>query len=138
MSFFNEEYDFDEPSENGNENLKEQIEECKKLVDSGAVYGFLDKFDDVIQSCLDNDLNDDGLYLINALLEIAPYNSEYWIRKGLFLNALGYFNESIECFNKALSLNPGDTDALVDRSIAEENIGLFTQAKVSLEQSTFQ
>ncbi len=67
MSFFNEEYDFDESSENGNENLREQIEECKKLVDSGAVYGYLDKFDDVIQSCLDSDLNEDGLYLINAL-----------------------------------------------------------------------
>jgi hypothetical protein len=66
MSFFNEEYDFDESSENGNENLREQIEECKKLVDSGAVYGYLDKFDDVIQSCLDADLNEDGLYLING------------------------------------------------------------------------
>ncbi|MCU0407226.1 MAG: hypothetical protein MUE64_09755 [Ignavibacteriaceae bacterium] len=77
MSFFNEEYEFNEPADN--ESLREQIEECKKLVDSGAVYGYLDKFDDVIQSCLDNDLNEDGLYLINALIEIAPYNSEYVI-----------------------------------------------------------
>ncbi len=132
MSFFNEEYDFDDSSEFGSENLRDQIEDCKKLIDSGAVYGYLDKFDDVIQSCLDHDLNEDGLYLVIALLEIAPYNSEYWIKKGLFLNALGEFNESIECFNKALSLNPGDSDALVDKSIAEENIGLFTQAKESL------
>ena len=132
MSIFNEDFDFDEPSENDDENLKEQIEECKKLIDSGSVYGYLDKFDEVIQSCIDNDFSEDGLYLVSALLEIAPYNSEYWIRKGLFLNALGNFNESIECFNKALSLNPGDTDALVDKSIAEENIGLYTQAKESL------
>lgn len=133
MNFFNEEYVFDEPS--GNEKLKEQIEECKKLIDTGAVYGYLDMFDEVTQACLEHDLNEDGLYIINALLEISPYNSEYWIKKGLFLNALGYFNESIECFNKALSLNPGDTDALVDRSIAEENIGLFTQAKESLNKA---
>jgi len=135
MSFFSEEFDFDESSESGNGNLKEQIEDCKKLIDEGAVYGYLDKFDEVIQSCLDNDLNEDGLYLINGLLEIAPYNSEYWIKKGLFLNALGYFKESIESFNKALSLNPGDSDALVDKSIAEENIGLFTQAKESLHHA---
>ena len=135
MSFFSEEYDFDESFESGNGNLREQIEDCKKLIDDGAVYGYLDKFDEVIQSCLDTDLNEDGLYLINGLLEVAPYNSEYWIKKGLFLNALGYFNESIECFNKALSLNPGDSDALVDKSIAEENIGLFTQAKESLHHA---
>ena len=53
MSIFNEEYDFDEPSQNEDDNLKEQIEECKKLIDSGSVYGYLDKFDEVIQSCID-------------------------------------------------------------------------------------
>ena len=132
MSLFNEEYDFDEASENEDENLREEIEECRNLVDNGELYGYLDKFDDVIQSCLDNDLNEDGLYLVNSLLEIAPYNSEYWIKKGLFLNALGKFSESIECYNKALSLNPGDSEALVDKSIAEENIGLYAQARESL------
>ncbi|MGB5289483.1 MAG: tetratricopeptide repeat protein, partial [Ignavibacteriaceae bacterium] len=135
MSFFDDEYDFEGTDDNEDDNLRDEIEECRKLIDSGAIYGFLDKFDDVIQSCLDNDFNEDGLYLINALLEIAPYNSEYWIKKGLFLNALQKFNESIECYNKALSLNPGDSEALVDKSIAEENIGLYTQAKESLNNA---
>ena len=135
MSIFDDEFDFEDTDNDEDDNLRNEIEECKNLIDNGAVYGFLDKFDDVTQACLDNDYNDDGLYLISALLEIAPYNSEYWIKKGLFLNALGKFNESIECYNKALSLNPGDSEALVDRSIAEENIGLYTQAKDSLNNA---
>ena len=131
MSFFNEDFDFEELSDDEEKNLREEIEECKKLVDNGSIYGFFEKFDDVIQTCLDNDFNEDGLYLVNALLEIAPYNSEYWIKKGLFLNALNKFEESIDCYNKALSLNPGDSEALVDKSIAEENSGLYSQAKES-------
>ena len=84
MSFFDDEFDFEGKADNEEENLRDEIEECKKLIDNGTIYGFLDKFDDVIQSCLDNDFNEDGLYLVSALLEIAPYNSEYWIKKDHF------------------------------------------------------
>jgi hypothetical protein len=95
MSFFDEDFGFEELSNDEEKNLREEIEECKKLIESGTVYGFFDKFDEIIQACLDNDFNEDGLYLVDALLEIAPYNSEYWIKKGLFLNSLGKFEESI-------------------------------------------
>ena len=88
MSLFDDEFDFYANVDDDDDDLRNEIEECKNLIDNGSVYGFFDKFDDVIQDCLDNDFNEDGLYLINALLEIAPYNSEYWIKKGLFLNGL--------------------------------------------------
>ena len=91
MSYLDSEYDFNELPGSGETNLKEQINECRNILENGTVYGNIEMIEDVVQSCLDFDMNEEGLELINGLLEVAPYNSEFWVKKGLFLNALTKF-----------------------------------------------
>lgn len=37
---------------------------------------------------------------------------DIWNSKGLSFNALGQYNEAIECFDRAIKLNPSHTEAL--------------------------
>ena len=46
----------------------------------------------------------------------------YWIIKVLLLLILGKYDEAIEYFNKALSLDPNYADALEHKKIAEEKL----------------
>ncbi len=78
---------FQSPNSEKN-NLRDRINECKDIIEAGELYGSLEFVEDVIHECLENELNDDGLFLTECLIEVAPYNSEYWIRKGLFLKCL--------------------------------------------------
>ena len=56
-------------------NLRDRINECKDIIESGELYGALDLIEDVIHDGLDNDLNDEGLFFTECLIEVAPYNS---------------------------------------------------------------
>ena len=131
MSFFESDFSYDNP-DMSNEFTRE-IEKCKRLIDEGSIYSCIEIVEEVIQTCVDNAFYEDGIYLVNKLLEVSPYNSEYWVKKGALLNGLFKFDKAIECYNKALSLNPGDSDALIEKAAAEENLGLMDEAKESLE-----
>ena len=69
--------------------------------------------EELTQICIENERFEDGLYFANAVLEIAPYNSDYWMKKGTCLNNIFEFENALECFNKALSLNPSDSELLL-------------------------
>src|SRR4030042_2663300 len=115
--------------------VREKINECKKCISEGATYSHIEIIDEVIQLCLEYDFTEDGLYLTNSLLEVAPYNSELWQSKGIFLNNLFEFEEAYQCFNKAISLNPNDVDTLMNKSVTEDNLGMFNEAVESLEKA---
>src|SRR5574338_338216 len=132
MSFFEPDHSPDDNLNMNNEFSKE-IERCRQLVDEGGIYSCMEAVEEAVQTCIDNYLYDDGVYFVDKLLEVSPYNSEYWVKKGALLNGLYKFTEAIECYNKALSLNPGDSDALIERAAAEENLGLMENARESLE-----
>ena len=123
MSYFDSEY-----SEEGNfsaeeKNVVEEIERCKELIKSGSIFELMETAEEVLQLCGENERFSDGLYFVNLLLDVAPYNSDYWFKKGFFLSGLFKFEEAIECYNKSLSLNPGDSEILIERASAEENLG---------------
>ena len=133
MSYFDSEF-----SEEGNlfseeKNVDEEIKRCKELVDSGNIFNLMETAEEVLQLCGENERFSDGLHFVNLLLEVAPYNSDYWFKKGFFLSGLAKFQEAIECYDKSLSLNPGDSEILIDRASAEESLGLTAQARKSLE-----
>ena len=39
---------------------------------------------------------------------------------------------ALECFEKALSLNPADSETYIEKASSEEDLGFFAQAKESL------
>jgi Flp pilus assembly protein TadD len=46
-------------------------------------------------------------YFEQALL-LEQNNAEIWNQKGVALRSLGRYDEALECFNKALGLDPAD------------------------------
>ena len=52
MSSFDPDFGYDNPELN--DQLSNEIEKCKKLIDDGNIYNSLETVEDVIQSCIDN------------------------------------------------------------------------------------
>jgi Flp pilus assembly protein TadD len=46
-------------------------------------------------------------YFEQALL-LEQNNAEIWNQKGVALRSLGRYDEALECFNKALQIDPAD------------------------------
>ncbi len=112
-----------------------KVEKCKEYVFSGQTFTFLENIEETIQLCVEFDLPEDGIFLTEAVLEIAPYNSEIWQLKGILSNNLFRFEDAYDSFTKALSLNPGDVETLINKSIAEDNLGLFDDSVATLEHA---
>ena len=49
-------------------------------------------------------------------------DADIWNSKGLSFNALEQYNEVIECFDRAIKLNPSHTEALNNKDIAISNL----------------
>jgi tetratricopeptide (TPR) repeat protein len=130
--------DFFDPESNSyfdDERLKSKVEECKEYVSNGQTITFLGNIEDTIQLCLEYDFTEDGIFLTNAALEITPYSSELWHSKGIFYNNMFEFEKAYLCFDKALSLNPNDVEAMINKSIAEDNLGMWKEAITTLRES---
>lgn len=135
MSYSEDYYDDSHNSQFDNEDLQSKVDICKEYVSAGQIYAYLDNIEETIQLCMEYDCNSDGIYLVDAVLEIAPYNSEFWQYKGVLLNNMFEFEEAYDCFNRALSLNPSDVESLVNKSIAEDNLGMYDEAQASLNKA---
>ncbi|MEE9432066.1 MAG: tetratricopeptide repeat protein, partial [Melioribacteraceae bacterium] len=81
------------------------------------------------------DYTDDGIFLVEAALEISPYSSELWHSKGIFHNNLFDFEQAYESLEKSLSLDPNDVEAMINKSISEDNLGLWENAISTLENA---
>ena len=135
MSFDNDFFGSDSNSFIDDENLKYKVQKCKEYVSSGQTITFLGNIEDTIQLCLEYDYTEDGIFLVEAALEISPFSSELWHSKGIFYNNLFEFEKAYLCFNKALSLNPSDVETMINKSISEDNLGLWDDAIDTLENA---
>ncbi len=115
--------------------IQSRIASCKSYVEEGKLFAFHEFIEETIQICIEHEIIDDGLLLTEALLETAPYNSELWQYKGIFLNNIFEFELAYEAFNKALSLNPSDVETIINKSVSEENLGFLDEAEESLEKA---
>jgi tetratricopeptide (TPR) repeat protein len=113
-------------------NIEGDIKRYKELINRGELYNSAEAIEDLINSCQEEGLYEEGLYFIERLLEISPYNSEYWLKKGILLNNIFEPDSALECFERALSLNPADAETYIEKASSEEDVGLFAQAKESL------
>jgi tetratricopeptide (TPR) repeat protein len=51
-----------------------------------------------------------------------------WLIKGLSLDINGKYKEAIECYDKALEINPESADALNNKGAALDDIGKYEEA----------
>lgn len=133
MDFSDDFFDSESNSFFDDEELKSKVKECKEYVSSGQTIAYLNNIEETIQLCLEYDFVEDGIFLVEAALEISPYSSELWHSKGIFHNNQFDFEKAYVCLEKALSLNPTDVEAMINKSIAEDNLGLWENAVKSLK-----
>ncbi|MFA4923950.1 MAG: hypothetical protein WC557_07145 [Ignavibacteriaceae bacterium] len=85
MFYFDSEY-----SENENEflestDLPASIKKAKALIEEGRIISNQNYLEEVIDLCIDNFRFRDALVFVDALLEVAPYNSDLYLQKGICL-----------------------------------------------------
>lgn len=116
---------FSDNNRDYNENeIKENINKALEIVSEGNIFASQEFIEEAIQLCMESELNEEGLILTDALLEITPYNSELWNFKGSFLNNSYDFEEAYFVLEKAYSLNPNDTEILINLAISADNLGI--------------
>jgi len=60
------------------------------------------------QSLMDNGKYDDALGYFEQALLLNQNDPDLWNNKGIALRSLGRYEESMECFNKSLEIEPRD------------------------------
>ena len=60
------------------------------------------------QSLMDNGKFDDALGFFEQALLLNQDDPDLWNYKGVALRSLGRYEESMECFNKSLEIDPRD------------------------------
>jgi hypothetical protein len=86
MAEFDSDFNYEKNFDEQDKDIEENINRYKEIVESGGIYECIESIEEIIQLCVDNEFYEDGLFFINHLLEVSPYNSEYWLRKGVLLN----------------------------------------------------
>ena len=69
------------------------------------------KIDELVfsgKSFLENGDFDNSLEFFEQALLIDPKNPDLWNYKGIALRSLGRYEESMDCFNNSLKLDPRD------------------------------
>ncbi|MCH7827168.1 MAG: hypothetical protein IIC75_04215, partial [Bacteroidetes bacterium] len=59
-------------------NLKAEISSCRKIIDEGKIFLSMETVEGTVDNCVEDENIIDGIYFIDKLLEISPYNSDYW------------------------------------------------------------
>jgi len=60
------------------------------------------------QSLMDDGKYDDALGYFEQALLLNQNDPDLWNNKGIALRSLGRYEESMECFNKSLEIEPRD------------------------------
>ncbi len=129
--------DYSEPNFDrfSEEEVEERIDKALAVIEEGTIFLALNSLEETVQMCIDYDYPEEGLKIVNAVLETVTYNSDFWQYKGTFHNSLGEFEEAYLALEKSLELNPNDTETLINDAIAKEGLGLIDEALKSLTQA---
>lgn len=71
----------------------------------------MDQIKDLVekgQSLMDDGKFDDALGFFEQALLLNQTDPDLWNYKGIALRSLGRYEESMECFNKSLEIDPRD------------------------------
>ena len=63
------------------------------------------------------------------------YLTKSWIKKGRILVGSGRYEEAVQAYDKALALNPGDSDALNRKGLALHYLNRYKEALQAYDKS---
>lgn len=132
MAFKDSEFSDSEDFFLDKETLDKKIRECFSIIDRGESFLHAELLEDTIEQCIDNFRFKDGLRITNALLKIAAFDSDQWFNKGYCLAHMKKYQNALNAYNKARSLNPHDIELLVETASVEILLGKFEDAENTL------
>ena len=77
---------------------------------------------------------EDCLHNAKLVTEIAPDNTDAWLNLGVVYDALGKYEESLDCFDTALRLNRALTSAIINRGQILFKMGKEVEALESFDE----
>ena len=86
------------------------------------------EFDDIEDPADEGRMND-----LVAMIEMQPYSSDAWMRRGILLNNLNRHDEALGAYDEALSINPADAETVINRGVTLDNLGRSEEALAAYE-----
>lgn len=65
----------------------------------------------------------DAIHVYDAMLALDSHLVAVWCNKGIALGSMGHHEEALQCFDRALAINPDDADTLSNKINALNNFG---------------
>ncbi|MFW6232838.1 MAG: tetratricopeptide repeat protein, partial [Bacteroidota bacterium] len=116
--------DFDDmfpESGDKNENMEEKLRKYRQALrkhgGNSPEISNIEALEELVNYCLENDRFDDALAFCKVWAEYAPYSSDAWHKLGFIYLNLDNFSKAHKYLDKALILNPMDSEALLNKSI---------------------
>jgi tetratricopeptide (TPR) repeat protein len=94
-----------------------------------GVFNYAQARNDIAREHFENALDDANLIPANQ------YTAEYWNNKGIAHHYLQQYDEAINCFDKAIELDPNFYKAFHNKGLSLRNIGNYHEALRSIEKS---
>lgn len=117
------EYEDNDNDEQDRRDLDETLKRFRESVRSGNWQQGSptpDALESIVQYCLETNKFDDALTFSLLWVEKAPYASDAWHKLGMAYGSQNRWTEALEAYDRAISLDPVDTEILVNRGIALE------------------
>lgn len=117
--------------------------------ESSSYYSQADEYSNKAWDLYNDYKDEEALYYINLALDLDDRHSNNWNRKGIILEGLRRYDESIDCFDKSLNINESNivrnnkarvltkiAHRLLDKSKELENgLNLLYEAKEKINES---
>src|SRR4030066_1853358 len=108
-------FDDDDQYPRPNRHSEDDLQRFRELLRNGEKdINSAEALEEIIQFYFEHEQFEEALAFTERLLAFQPYSSEAWQRKGMILNNLVRYDEALECYEQALSLNPADADIHVN------------------------
>lgn len=123
-------FDEGDAEESSPRDMDEQLRRFRKELGSGSKGYIPDTvaLEALIPYCLDKQLFQDALNFSTVLTEFQPFSSDAWLWKGVALSNLERYDEALESYDRAFSLNPTDTEIQLNRADVFVERGEFSKA----------
>ena len=74
------------------------------------------------------------MHFADQLIEFVPYSWDAWVRRGMILNNMYRYDEAIDCYERAVSLNPNESEIYINLGITFDNANRVDEALEALRK----